>query len=266
MDPPGSIRVVRKGSGNLQAPILFRRCHTMSFALPVVLGLTFLGSALLSLPTLVVEWGKRGGTEVVFSAVIDEPVVALTIDDGPSESTEEILEVLREHEVQATFFVIGDHVRERPDLARRMVEEGHELGHHMMEDRPSRALPPAEFDDRFRAMERILGEHGGSGVFRPGSGWYDDRMVETAAARGYRTVLGSVYPFDAHLPWAGFHSWYVLETISPGDIIVLHEGPERGPRTVEVLRAVLPELQRQGYRVVTVSDLLSMESGEQGEG
>ncbi len=238
----------------------------MGFALPVVLGLTFLGSALLSLPTLVVEWAKRGGTEVVFSAVVDEPVVALTIDDGPSSSTGAILEVLREHEARATFFVIGSQVEDRPDLARRMVDEGHELGHHMMEDRPSRGLPSEEFTDRFQEMDRILGEFGGSGVFRPGSGWYDDRMVETAAEHGYRTVLGSVYPFDAHVPWAGFHSWYVLETVSPGDIIVLHEGSDRGPRTVEVLTAVLPELRRQGYRVVTVSELLARESGEPVEG
>ena len=243
----------------------------MSLAVPIILGLTFLGSALASLPALAVEWGKRTTPEVVFSAEVAQPVVALTIDDGPSSATEEILEVLREHEARATFFLIGTHLQAETELAERILREGHEVGHHMMEDRPTRSLPQEVFEARFKAMDELLAGFGGSQVFRPGSGWYNDQMVEFAAERGYRTVLGSVYPFDTHLPWTGFLSWYVLETVTPGAIVVLHDGPERGLRTAQVLSAVLPELRRQGYRVVPVSELLDleemeMEAGEEGDG
>jgi peptidoglycan-N-acetylglucosamine deacetylase len=237
----------------------------MNLAVPIILGLTFLGSALASLPALAVEWGKRTTPEVVFSAEISKPVVALTIDDGPSSATLEILEVLREHESRATFFLIGTHLEADMELSERILEEGHELGHHMMEDRPTRSLPPETFEARFTAMDELLAGLGGSRVFRPGSGWYNDEMVEFAAGRGYRTVLGSVYPFDTHLPWTGFSSWYVLETVTPGAIVVLHDGPERGLRTADVLRAILPELRRQGYRVVPVSELLSLEEMEEME-
>jgi peptidoglycan-N-acetylglucosamine deacetylase len=240
----------------------------MNLAVPIILGLTFLGSALASLPALAVEWGKRTTPEVVFSAEVSQRVVALTIDDGPSSATAEILEVLRENEARATFFLIGSHLQADLEMAEKVLEEGHEVGHHMMEDRPSRSLAQDAFEERFKAMDDLLGEFGERRVFRPGSGWYNDEMVEFAAERGYRTVLGSVYPFDSHLPWTGFLSWYVLETVTPGAIVVLHDGPERGLRTAQVLSTVLPELRRQGYRIVSVSELLALEEkgGEAAEG
>lgn len=237
----------------------------MNLAVPIFVGLTFLGSALAALPDLAVKWGRHTAPEVVFSAQVSQPVVALTIDDGPSAATDQILDVLREHDARATFFLIGTHVLADIDQTERIMEQGHEAGHHMMEDRPSRKLSSREFEGRFKDMDGILSDLGGSRVFRPGSGWYDDEMVEYARGSGYRTVLGSVYPFDAQLPWPSLLSWYVLETVEPGAIVVLHDGPERGLRTARVLRVVLPELQRRGYRVVPVSELLALEEGQGGQ-
>jgi peptidoglycan-N-acetylglucosamine deacetylase len=232
----------------------------MDLAVSIAIALTFIGAAVVAVPNLLVEWAKRSTPEVVFSVGVQEKVVALTIDDGPSPATADILAILEDHGAHATFFLIGDHVEERPALARRIVEAGHEVGHHMMEDRPSRGLPEDVFQEHFDEMDGILESLGGSDVFRPGSGWYNDRMIDVADERGYRTVLGSVYPFDAHVPWPTFLSWYVLQSTRPGSILVLHDGPERGARTAEVLRSVLPELARRGYRVVTVSGLLALEA------
>jgi peptidoglycan/xylan/chitin deacetylase (PgdA/CDA1 family) len=238
----------------------------MGILMPVLIGLSFLGSALTVLPTAVVEWARHRSPEVLFRVNTAEPVVALSIDDGPSSATPEILDVLAKEGVKATFFLIGSHVRDHPDVARRLVSEGHEIGHHMMQDRPSVSLSPQEFRESFAEMDRILGELGGSVLFRPGSGWYNQRMVDEAARRGYRTVLGSVYPFDAQLPFPDLASWYVLQHLTSGDIVVLHDGPERGPRTVEVLRQVLPELRRRGFRVVSVSTLLDLAEREAATG
>jgi len=233
----------------------------MDAAIPVAIALSFLGAIIVAIPSVAVDWAQRGSPDVVFRVDTEERVVALSIDDGPSEDTPEILEILEEHGAGATFFLIGENVERLPDVARKIVEAGHEVGHHMMEDRPSRDLPDGEFDARFDEMDRLLDGLGGGRVFRPGSGWYDDRMIHAAEERGYRTVLGSVYPFDAHLPFAGFSSWYVRLNAGPGSIIVLHEGEDRGARTAEVLRTVLPELTRRGYEVVTVSKLLAREEG-----
>jgi peptidoglycan-N-acetylglucosamine deacetylase len=232
----------------------------MGILFAIVLGLTALGSAVTALPTLLMEWQRSESPEVLFYIATREPVVALSIDDGPSEATGEILEVLAENEAHATFFVIGDHVREHPELTRRLVLEGHELGHHMMADEPSIDLPEEAFRARFAEMDAVLDDLGGSRVFRPGSGWYNDRMVEDAAGLGYRTVLGSVYPFDAQIPVPTLSTWYMRQLVGPGSILILHDGPERGPRTAQVLRALLPELRARGIEVVTVSKLAGLET------
>lgn len=244
--------MIRTTRGTTELPV------SMNVAVPIAVGLAFLGSALVAVPNLVVEWAKRSSPDVVFSVVTGEKVVALSIDDGPSAATPEILAVLDEHGARATFFLIGEHLEQRQGVARRIVEGGHEVGHHMMEDRPSKDLSEAEFETRFEQMHQLLTEVGGSEVFRPGSGWYDERMVRFAEARGYRTVLGSVYPFDAHVPWPRVLTWYVRQSLGPGAILVLHDGPERGVRTAAVLRSILPELTARGYRVVTVPDLLGL--------
>lgn len=216
----------------------------MGLILSVVVSLTLAGTALLALPGVVVEWARWSEPQVLFSVPTEERLLALTIDDGPSSVTREILEVLAEHDATATFFLIGDHLEESPGVVSEIVAAGHEIGHHMMEDTPSRALAPEVFEKDFDAMDALLGDFGGARLFRPGSGWYDERMVALAEDRGYRTVLGSVYPYDAQIPWSGFHSWYILGHSTPGSILVLHDGEERGRRTAEVLRVVLPELAR----------------------
>jgi peptidoglycan/xylan/chitin deacetylase (PgdA/CDA1 family) len=233
----------------------------MGLLFAIVFGLTALGSAVTVVPTLVMEWKRSDSPDVLFYVGTKEPVVALTIDDGPSVATPEILQILADNDARATFFVIGDHVRAHPDLARRMVAEGHELGHHMMADEPSIDLPTDVFRAQLEEMDGILAGFGSSSVFRPGSGWYDERMIADAAELGYRTVLGSVYPFDAQIPLPTLSGWYMRQIVGPGSIMILHDGPERGPRTADVLRSLLPELRARGYRVVTVSSLLSLEAG-----
>lgn len=235
----------------------------MNTAFSVVVGLSFAASALLAAPSLLVEWARWRSPAVIFSVPVTGPVIALSIDDGPSAATPEILEVLRDNDARATFFVIGENVAARPGTAHAIVAAGHELGHHMMQDRPSKSLPKSRFEASFDEMDAILDGLGGSHLFRPGSGWYDHQMVQVAASRGYRTVLGSVYPFDAQIPAGSLASWYVLQSAAPGSILIMHDGPERGARTAEVLRKVLPELRRRGYRIVTVSALMALnESGE----
>lgn len=234
----------------------------MNVLFGIVFGLVALGSAITVVPTAVMEWERERTPEVLFYVATGRPVVALTIDDGPSSATRAIRDVLAANDAHATFFVIGEHVRERPDVVRSLLADGHELGHHMMVDEPSIDLPPDLFRARFSQMDSLLDQFGGSTLFRPASGWYDDRMLEEASRLGYRTVLGSVYAFDAQVPVPTLSGWYMRQLVRPGSILILHDGPERGPRTVEVLRTLLPELRARGYEVVTVSDLLGLDPGE----
>jgi peptidoglycan-N-acetylglucosamine deacetylase len=229
---------------------------TPGLAGSATLGIALAAVLVLALPRLGAELAGRTLSGAVFSVEMEERVVALSIDDGPSAATPELLEILDAHGARATFFVLGEEVERNPELAEAILAGGHELGHHMMEDVPSRGLPPAVFEERFDRMHALLEDYGGATLFRPGSGWYDQRMLRVSEARGYRTVLGSVYPFDAHLPFPALLSRIVLAATGPGAILILHEGQGRGERTAEVLRTVLPELVRRGYRVVSVSELL----------
>jgi peptidoglycan/xylan/chitin deacetylase (PgdA/CDA1 family) len=180
----------------------------------------------------------------------------LTLDDGPDAvTTPLILAELERHRARATFFLIAERVRGREQLVQQLVAAGHELGNHFTRDWPSIRLGAGEFERDLQDAHGLLAPHGPVHWARPGSGWYSQAMIATMARQGYRCALGSVYPYDAMIPSAAFSRWHILRNVRPGAIIVLHDGGARGRRTVRVLRAVLPELQRRGFRVVTLSEL-----------
>jgi peptidoglycan/xylan/chitin deacetylase (PgdA/CDA1 family) len=187
-----------------------------------------------------------------------ERLVALTIDDGPDPvSTPLILAELRRQEARATFFLITGRLQGQEPLVRSLVAEGHELGTHFTQDRPSIRLTPRAFEADLLQAQRNLAPWGRLIWARPGSGWYSQAMVGVMRRHGYRCVLGSVYPFDATIPSVGWARRYILRNARAGAILVLHDGGSRGRRTARVLAEVLPELRRRGYRVVSLSELVA---------
>ncbi|HUP18414.1 MAG TPA: polysaccharide deacetylase family protein, partial [Gemmatimonadota bacterium] len=118
------------------------------------LGLSMAGTLAglaLAAPDTIVRGLEAAAPEVLWRVPTDEPVVALTIDDGPSSHTDEILEVLAAHGARATFFLIGERVAERPAAVRRIVEAGGEVANHTMEERATILMDDAEFE---RSLER----------------------------------------------------------------------------------------------------------------
>lgn len=199
---------------------------------------------------------------VVYSVQTADSAVALTIDDGPdAEWTPRILDLLDSHGARATFFLIGSKVPGHESLVASIVERGHEIGNHMGRDEPSIALSPADFAQQLRETDALLSRWSRPRWVRPGSGWYDARMVEIASRHGYRVALGSVYPLDAQIAWPAFAGWFVLQGVRPGSVIVLHDGGARGERTLATLARVLPELGRRGLRVVSLSTLYEQADG-----
>jgi len=183
-------------------------------------------------------------------------LVALTIDDGPDPaSTPLILAELRRHQATATFFLITSRLRGHESLVRSLVAEGHELGNHFTQDRPSISLDPHAFEADLLEAHRDISVWGRSIWARPGSGWYSQAMVEVMRQHGYRCALGSVYPFDATIPSVAWAARYIVRNAKSGAIVVLHDGGSRGRRTARILAEVLPELRRRGYRIVSLSEL-----------
>lgn len=200
--------------------------------------------------------------EVLYFAKTKEKIIALTIDDGPhSVVTPIILDVLSEHQVPATFFLIGERVTGKEEIVNRIIEEGHEIGNHHMRDTPSIKLSEQDFERQLLQAHAILSKFSEVKWFRPGSGWFNQRMLTQLKKHDYQCVLGSVYPYDATIPFVEFLSSHILRNIFPGSIIILHDGSLKRQRTAVVLKRIIPELKQKGYRFVTLTQLVEV-SGE----
>ena len=225
----------------------------------VVAALAVLALALWTAPRWLVPRVAAHSPRCLYTVPTPERVVALTLDDGPdSAHTRTLLDLLRAHDARATFFLISGRVPGDEALVRAMVAEGHELGNHLTRDEASIRLPAHAFAAAVAEAGRVLGEFGTVRWLRPGSGWYNGTMLDIIERSGYQCALGSVYPYDAQLPWPTLSAAYVLANTRPGAVIVLHEGGERSRRTIETLRQVLPVLRDRGYQVVTLSELATM--------
>ena len=202
----------------------------------------------------------RRDPRVLYAASVRERVVALTLDDAPDPATTPaLLTVLRRHEARATFFVISERIRGNEPLLAEIVAQGHELGNHMERDEPSIELDEDEFEVGLVRATRALTPFGKVRWFRPGSGYYDDAMLDIVERHGLRCALGLVYPIDAHVPWSWFARTWIRWRVEAGAVIILHDGGKTGARTAETLDKVLPWLRERDYRVVTLTELARLE-------
>nr|POE56361.1 putative 30.6 kda protein in fuma 3'region [Quercus suber] len=213
-------------------------------------------------PGFVIKYLQRRSPEVLFHVAPPEnrQLLALTIDDTPSEFTGNILELLKANDARATFFVIGGQVSGREDILADIVRNGHELGNHAMHDEPSlrKSTPDLaaeinQVDAMIEAAYKAAGTDRRAHYFRPGSGVFSDRILKVAEQAGYRTVLGSVYPHDPFISYFWINAWHILSMIRPGSVVICHD---RRSWTLPMLAQVLPEMKRRGYEVMSVTQLL----------
>lgn len=189
-------------------------------------------------------------------------IVALTIDDAPSSETAKILDHLKTYNAKATFFIIGSQVASNP-LLERMHAEGHETGNHAWRDEPSIKLPIAELRHHMTEVDAMLPPNeNGVKYFRPGSGFWNSKMLEMTKGLGYRTVLGCVYPHDPQIHSARINANHVLSMVRPGAIIIMHD---RRPYSAEQLERILKGLAAEGWRVESLGGLLKIAEEEKGK-
>lgn len=211
-------------------------------------------------PALIIAYFQWKWPDVLWHVDTTRKVVALTVDDAPSRHTAEILQLLKENDAHATFFVIGSQVPGREDTLRQIVQSGNELANHAMHDEPSLSLTDAQLEHEIRAVSDLIRRVYAAedlptppNYFRPGSGFFSDRMRALVDKLGYRLVLGGIYPHDPQVSWWRANANHILSMLRPGAIIICHD---RRSWTIPMLRRVLPELKRRGYEIVTVTDLV----------
>ena len=211
-------------------------------------------------PALLITYFQSRWPYVLWRVSTSSKIIALTIDDGPSEYTHEITELLKDEDASATFFVIGSQVAGREETLRELIRSGNELGNHAMRDEPSRLLDDSNLLSQIKSVENMIHEAYDAvevarppRYFRPGSGFFNQRIRQITDKLNYRVVLGDVYPHDPQIPHPSINAKHILSMVSPGSIVICHD---RRSWTVPMLRKVLPELRRRGYRAVTLTKLL----------
>ncbi len=188
--------------------------------------------------------------------------VALTFDDGPSESTPALLNVLAEHQVRATFFQCGANIRRLPAIARAVRDAGHEIGNHSDTHPRFYFKSPAYILDEFVSAQRAIGDvlELTPRVMRPPFGvrWFGFRAMQQDL--GLLGVMWTCIGNDWDQPAAKVVV-RVTDAITNGAIICLHDGRELRPdpditNTIDALRMLIPRLASRGFTFETVSQLI----------
>jgi peptidoglycan-N-acetylglucosamine deacetylase len=191
------------------------------------------------------------------------PVVALTFDDGPTEPyTSQLLDILKQAGIPATFFVLGQRVAQQPETIRRAAAEGHQIENHGWDHA---ALPfrsgrfaRAQIRRTSDAIEHVTGVR--PTWFRAPRGWRNPWTCGAARREGCQCVAWTLGVYDTAHPGAAVIAQRAVDGLSNGCILLLHDGRDvvPAPDCSEVV-AALPEIlrgaARRGYRFATLSEL-----------
>lgn len=190
----------------------------------------------------------------------DRKVIALTFDDGPNpDATPLILDTLAEKGVRATFFVLGSHVERWPELVRRISSEGHQLGNHGYFHRKLQFKSPFYVSRDIRLGIRAIRRAGAPAprYFRAPHGFRSPWTTPIASRYGERTVGWSLGVWDSDRPGVDEIVRRTLEGVSPGSIVLLHDGDGYNPdgdrlQTAAALPHIIDRLRDQGYDFATL--------------
>ena len=182
--------------------------------------------------------------------------VALTFDDGPSPFDDRLLQILKDNDAKATFFLIGNKVAANPAGAKRIADAGMEIGNHTWEHPNMATLPMDDIAAQFsKANDAITAATGRAPtLYRPAGGLSTDAVRQTASTFGLAEILWDVIPFD----WANDSNTaatrsLLMTQIKPGSVVLFHDTYSS---TVDLVYQFIPVLKANGYRMVTVSELL----------
>jgi peptidoglycan/xylan/chitin deacetylase (PgdA/CDA1 family) len=195
--------------------------------------------------------------------------LALTYDDGPNDPhTLRLLEVLAKHNVKATFFLVGRFVKQRPDIARELVQAGHVVGNHTF-SHPNLVFASAlqtrmQLEDCDQVLTDAVGEH--SRLFRPPFGGRRPSTLKIVRALGLEPVMWTVAGRD----WIGMPAEYierrVCGRIRGGDVILLHDGGHEAlgadrSQTIIATDRLIAHYRSQGYEFVTIPQMMLEQAG-----
>lgn len=190
-----------------------------------------------------------------------EKVVALTFDDGPwGTSTRQVLQILKEEDVKATFFVLGKHALMYPDVIAEIVKAGHAVGNHSW-SHPYKPVTPEVAKQEIENTSALIAKQSQAQtrLFRPPGGNLTTGLVDYAKSKNYAIIMWSVDTHDTRPnTTAAEIVERTLREVKPGGIILLHDGGGDRATTRKALPTLIRRLRQKGYRFVTVPELLQL--------
>ncbi|MBR3689970.1 MAG: polysaccharide deacetylase family protein [Eggerthellaceae bacterium] len=195
-------------------------------------------------------------------------VIALTFDDGPwAGTTAEVLDILAEHDVKATFFVVGNRVEGQADVVKRAYEEGHQICTHSFSHASGSGqgvnleyMSPeeqvAEITQGYAAIAAAIGVEPSHVIRAPGGNYGDAEMIWRLEPYVNAEIGWNVDTQDWRKPGAEAIAERI-KSAEAGEIVLMHDGGGDRSQTVEALRIAIPYLKEQGYTFVTIDELLA---------
>jgi peptidoglycan-N-acetylglucosamine deacetylase len=190
-----------------------------------------------------------------------EKVIALTFDDGPwPETTEQVLDILKSNNIKGTFFVVGQNLKNYPELGKQIVTQGHVIGNHTWHHWYhffNQQAAAFEIDRTTDLIYQVTGAK--TNLFRPPGGNLHNGLATYAKGQKYTVVMWSADSIDYKLPTVPKLIDNVIKDSKPGGIVLMHDGGGNRSKTVEALPEIISKFRKQGYRFVTIPELLEME-------
>jgi len=222
----------------------------------------------IGITCLAVLWLKSPRSPQLFGTCVsrvktEEKIVALTFDDGPSSYTEPLLAALRQYGVKATFFLLGNHAETHPELVRQIYTDGHEIGNHSYSHQPLIFRSASFIREEIEKTDQIIRRAGYTGPihFRAPYGRKLVALPRILKEMHRPHILFDVIPDDWASPGISLIVSRIVEKVRPGSIVLCHDGSESGveqdrSQTVEAMPIMIEKLKKEGYRFVTISELL----------
>lgn len=241
--------------------LLNKRHLTFMFTGLFFLGLS-LGAYRLAAHPEMKHWEEQ---KLVISRVqTNEKVVALTFDDGPDpKHTPVVLDSLNKKNAKATFFVMGNKAEKNPELLKEMVAAGHEIGNHSYSHADYRNKNHQYLENDIKETNDLIFRLTASKpvLFRPPGGFLSHELIEITQKNGLTVAYWS-YETDSK-DWVNGKSAesianHIVRKIKPGQIIILHDGCPNGMQTAHAVSIILDRLSSEGYRFVTMSELINL--------
>ncbi|WP_438447676.1 polysaccharide deacetylase family protein [Gorillibacterium sp. sgz5001074] len=206
------------------------------------------------------------GTQIIHEVPTKHRAVAITFDDGPNPVyTPQVLEIFREVSGHATFFMIGEQMERSPDTVRAVAAEGHEIGNHTYTHPHLPELGTEECRSELSRTEQLVLDLTGvkPAVFRPPYLDYNEQNETVVGDFGYRAIGAlNLDSRDWDMPGAEHIYMTSCRQVRNGSILIYHDGYGDRSHTVEAVRQLVRELTDEGYRLVTVSELLRLEHSQ----